>query len=222
MTWNEYCRKTSTSSTLTQWTLILLRLTSHLARQTKCSSWQFSALSVFSICEKRTSSLQDIQSIVLFCSFARHAVQDVSSIENNKQYNCPRNMTTYSANRVPTYILYTYYRDHPSDDRCSPDCEYQRKANLRYALWQFFGSKMTANFISIHSGVGVRQAMRELISQSAENDNISRIYVIDEDEAFVGAIDLKDLIIARAETALDSITTTSYPYVYLVVLKVNQ
>ena len=29
-----------------------------------------------------------------------------------------------------------------------------------------------------------------------------------------GAIDLKDLIIARAETALDSITTTSYPYVY--------
>ena len=64
--------------------------------------------------------------------------------------------------------------------------------------------------------------MRELISQSAENDNISRIYVIDEDEAFVGAIDLKDLIIARAETALDSITTTSYPYVYLVVLKVNQ
>ena len=76
------------------------------------------------------------------------------------------------------------------------------------------GSKMTTNFISIHSGVGVRQAMRELISQSAENDNISTIYVVDEDEAFVGAIDLKDLIIARAETALDSITTTSYPYVY--------
>lgn len=76
------------------------------------------------------------------------------------------------------------------------------------------GSKMTTNFISIHSGVGVRQAMRELISQSAENDNISTIYAVDEDEVFVGAIDLKDLIIARAETALDSITTTSFPYVY--------
>ena len=75
------------------------------------------------------------------------------------------------------------------------------------------GSKMTTNFISIHSGVGVRQAMRELISQSAENDNISTIYAVDEDEVFVGAIDLKDLIIARAETALDSITTTSFPYV---------
>lgn len=76
------------------------------------------------------------------------------------------------------------------------------------------GSKMTTNYISIHSGIGVRQAMRELISQSAENDNISTIYVVDEEETFVGAIDLKDLIIARAETALDSITTTSFPYVY--------
>lgn len=76
------------------------------------------------------------------------------------------------------------------------------------------GSKMTTNYISIRAGISVRQAMHELIEQAADNDNISTIYVVDEDETLVGAIDLKDLIIARADTRLDSITMTSYPYVY--------
>lgn len=76
------------------------------------------------------------------------------------------------------------------------------------------GSKMTVNFVSVHTGIGVRDAMRELIKQAAENDNISTIYVVDEDDTLVGAIDLKDLIIARSDTDLESITTTSYPYVY--------
>lgn len=76
------------------------------------------------------------------------------------------------------------------------------------------GSKMTTNYISVRSGIGVRQAMRELIEQAAEHDNISTIYVLDDDEIFLGAIDLKDLIIARDGTALDAIVMTSYPYVY--------
>lgn len=76
------------------------------------------------------------------------------------------------------------------------------------------GSKMTTNYIAVRSCIGVRQAMRELIEQAAENDNISTIYVVDEDETLVGAIDLKDLIIARENTRLESITMTSYPYVY--------
>ena len=76
------------------------------------------------------------------------------------------------------------------------------------------GSKMTTNFIAVHSGIGVRQAMHALIDQAAINDNISTIYVLDRDNALLGAIDLKDLIIAREGTQLDAITTTSYPYVY--------
>ena len=76
------------------------------------------------------------------------------------------------------------------------------------------GSKMTTNFISVHNGISVREAMRELIDQAAENDNISTIYVVDEEEMLVGAIDLKDLIVARENTKLESITMTSYPYVY--------
>lgn len=76
------------------------------------------------------------------------------------------------------------------------------------------GSKMTTNYISIHAGIGIRQAMHELVDQAAENDNISTIYVVDENETLMGAIDLKDLIIARDGTALEDITMASYPYVY--------
>lgn len=76
------------------------------------------------------------------------------------------------------------------------------------------GSRMTTNYISIPMGSSVRQAMHSLVEQAAENDNISTIYVVDEDETLVGAIDLKDLIIARENTKLESITKTSYPYVY--------
>ncbi|MBQ8892843.1 MAG: magnesium transporter [Clostridia bacterium] len=76
------------------------------------------------------------------------------------------------------------------------------------------GSKMTTNYISIHTGLSVRQAMSELVQQAAENDNVSTLYVVDEEETFVGAIDLPDLIIARAEKPLDDIIMTSYPYVY--------
>ena len=76
------------------------------------------------------------------------------------------------------------------------------------------GSRMTTNYISIHAGIGVRQAMKELVKQAADNDNISTIYVLDDDSTLLGAIDLKDLIIARESTSLESIIMTSYPYVY--------
>lgn len=76
------------------------------------------------------------------------------------------------------------------------------------------GSRMTTNYIEIRCGLTVRQAMQELVRQAADNDNISILYVIDESRTFYGAIDLKDLIIARDTTDLESLITTSYPYVY--------
>ena len=75
-------------------------------------------------------------------------------------------------------------------------------------------SKMTTNYVTVPSGIGVKEAMRSLIEQAAENDNISTIYVLDGNEALLGAIDLKDLIIAREGTLVDTIAVTSYPYVY--------
>lgn len=75
------------------------------------------------------------------------------------------------------------------------------------------GSRMTTNYIAIHESLTIRQAMHELVRQAGENDNIGTVYVTDEQNRFYGAIDLKDLIIAREDTTLESITSTSYPYV---------
>lgn len=75
------------------------------------------------------------------------------------------------------------------------------------------GSRMTTNYIVIHNNLTVRQAMRELVKQAGENDNISTVYVLDGNDKFCGAIDLKDLIIARENTPLEDIISVSYPYV---------
>ncbi|MCR5068131.1 MAG: magnesium transporter [Erysipelotrichaceae bacterium] len=76
------------------------------------------------------------------------------------------------------------------------------------------GSKMTTNYVVIHNNMTIKQAMRSLTAQAADNDNISTLYVIDDEDRFYGAISLTDLIIARAETPLENIITNSYPTVY--------
>lgn len=76
------------------------------------------------------------------------------------------------------------------------------------------GSKMTTNCIIIRENLTVKQAMTELVKQAEENDNISTIFVIDENGEFYGAIDLKELITARSTTALERLIVTSFPYVY--------
>jgi magnesium transporter len=76
------------------------------------------------------------------------------------------------------------------------------------------GSKMTTNFVVIGNDLTIKQAMKELIRQADENDNISTIYVTDKEEKFCGVIDLKDLIRARDYAKLESLIVTSYPYVH--------
>lgn len=75
------------------------------------------------------------------------------------------------------------------------------------------GSRMTTNYIAIRRGIDIRQAMRELVSQAGENDNIGTVYVLDESNKYYGAIDLKDLIVARENDTLESIINTTYPFV---------
>lgn len=74
------------------------------------------------------------------------------------------------------------------------------------------GSLITTNYICIRQNLTIRQAMHELIRQAGENDNITTIYVVDEKGCFCGAIDLKDLIIARENEELDSLISYAYPY----------
>ena len=75
------------------------------------------------------------------------------------------------------------------------------------------GSYMTTNFILIHNDLTVREAMRELVRQAGENDNISTIYVVDRQEQYYGAIELQDLIIAREHVELEALISRSYPFV---------
>ncbi|KSV59658.1 magnesium transporter [Acetivibrio ethanolgignens] len=75
------------------------------------------------------------------------------------------------------------------------------------------GSKMTTNYIEIKKGLNVKQAMKELISQAEDNDNIYTVYVCNEDGSFYGALDLKDLITAREHADLQALISNAYPFV---------
>lgn len=77
-----------------------------------------------------------------------------------------------------------------------------------------FGSKMSTNFISVKKSVTIKGAMRNLISEAAENDNIYTIFVTEDDGTFYGAIDLKDLIVARSGDDLGELIYTTFPFVY--------
>ncbi len=76
------------------------------------------------------------------------------------------------------------------------------------------GSLMTTNYVCITGDLTIRRAMHELIRQAGENDNISTIYVADGENRFCGAIDLKDLIIARENDELKNIISYAYPYLF--------
>lgn len=73
------------------------------------------------------------------------------------------------------------------------------------------GSKMTTNFISIPKTFTIKEAMREIVKEAPENDNIGTIYLLNEDQSYYGSIDLKDLIIARSTDSLLDIAKVNYP-----------
>ena len=75
------------------------------------------------------------------------------------------------------------------------------------------GSRMSSNFVCIPDTLTIRGAMSELVRQAGEHDNISTLYVVDKNNVFAGAIDLKDLIIARENDRLEDVIRRGYPYV---------
>ncbi len=77
-----------------------------------------------------------------------------------------------------------------------------------------FGSVMSTNFIAIRRDLSVKGAMRRLIAEAADNDNIFTIFVLEENGAFYGAINLKELIIARSDKPLEDLIYKTFPYVF--------
>ena len=73
------------------------------------------------------------------------------------------------------------------------------------------GSMMTTNYVTIPFNFTVKEAMKSLVSQAEENDNINTIYVLDGEQKYYGAIDLRDLIVARQYTPLEDIIAKEYP-----------
>ena len=54
----------------------------------------------------------------------------------------------------------------------------------------------------IRENLTVKQAMSSLVEQAAKNDNISTLFMVTEDNTFYGAMDLKDLIIAKKRVSI--------------------
>ncbi len=73
------------------------------------------------------------------------------------------------------------------------------------------GSMMTTNYVVVSETFTIKQTMRALIGQAEENDNINTIYVEDGEGKYAGAIDLKDLIVARQFVPLEDIISREYP-----------
>ncbi len=73
------------------------------------------------------------------------------------------------------------------------------------------GSLMTTNYVTILDTDDVKKAMKKVIDQAKDNDNISVIFITDKDGKFVGALNLNDLIIARQGDELMAKAITSYP-----------
>jgi len=83
------------------------------------------------------------------------------------------------------------------------------------------GSKMTTNFVVINKDIQVKEAMKIVIEEAEEHDNIMTIYVVENDNKFFGSIELKELIIARKNQPINDIIHTSYPFAFLSICKMH-
>lgn len=77
------------------------------------------------------------------------------------------------------------------------------------------GSIISTNYITINRNDTIKGAMKKMVSEAAENDNIFILYVWNDDGTLYGAVNLKDLIIARADSNLEDIIKTNYPILHV-------
>ena len=76
------------------------------------------------------------------------------------------------------------------------------------------GSRMTTNYITVARNSSVRSVMKSMIKQAADNDNVQKIFVLNEDETLYGSIDLRDLIVARDGSPIENIISTKHPFFF--------
>lgn len=76
------------------------------------------------------------------------------------------------------------------------------------------GSYMSDNFITISEKSSIKTAMSQMVKLAGEHDNIYTLYVVDEFDKFVGAVSLRDLIIARKDDSFENLIMRGYPSFY--------
>ena len=76
------------------------------------------------------------------------------------------------------------------------------------------GSYMSDNFIVVKENDSIKKAMNAMVSQAGEHDNIFTLFVVNDNEEYVGVIYLKDLIVSRKEVELSTLIMSSYPSFY--------
>ena len=84
-----------------------------------------------------------------------------------------------------------------------------RACSRRLAAYEY----MTRDYVSVQEGASVREAMRSLVKQAGERENVSTIYVVDAAGVLTGSIELARLIRAREGDALASVTERDVPAV---------
>ena len=84
-----------------------------------------------------------------------------------------------------------------------------RTCSRRPAAYEY----MTRDYVSVQEGASVREAMRSLVRQAGERENVSTIYVVDAAGILTGSIELARLIRAREGDALASVTERDVPAV---------
>ena len=77
---------------------------------------------------------------------------------------------------------------------------------------QQFGFYISDNYVTIEIGYSIKQAMRSLLAQAADKNEIDMLFAVDEGR-YVGVIALKTLILAREGTPLSSLIRTDQPFV---------
>ncbi len=77
-----------------------------------------------------------------------------------------------------------------------------------------FGDYKSQAFIGINSSLSVKQAMRSLTEQAANCADVDMLFIIDDKGRYLGAMELKSLIIARQGTSLSELIDEQYPFVF--------
>lgn len=155
--------------------------------------------------------LLDLETLVKVLEYSDNIVEHFKSLNIRKKVEVLSLIETSTA--VEVLLQLSKEEKNSLTELISP--ELRSEINLLLSFdEEEIGSRMSTNYIHISDTSTVKEAMSELIRQAAENDNISMLYVVDENNTFCGAVDLKDLIIARQEIPLSEIITFSFPYVY--------